>query len=90
MVMAHGGTAGAIGEVLAFILPLALFAALGWRARRANEAEEEALDAERGAVTAAGLAPAVRPQPESRWTRSNEKAGRQMETYSAPSAPGVL
>ena len=38
--IAHGGAAGALAEVLAFLLPLALFALLSWRARRATESED--------------------------------------------------
>ena len=37
-----------------------------------------------------GGGPAAAPQSGSRWTSSKEKAGRQMETYSAPSGSGVL
>ena len=33
---------------------------------------------------------AAPPQSGSRWTSSKEKAGRQMDTYSAPSGSGVL
>jgi hypothetical protein len=46
MVIAHGGTAGAIGEVLAFLLPLALFAVLAWRAKRASDQETAQEDAD--------------------------------------------
>jgi hypothetical protein len=40
----------------------------------------------RGEEPGAGAA----PQSASRWTSLKEKAGRQIETYSAPSADGVL
>ena len=38
--IAHGGVAGAVAEVLVFLLPLAIFAILSWRAKRAGAIED--------------------------------------------------
>ena len=41
-VLAHGGTAGAIGEIAFVVVPIALFAVLARMSRRRREREEAA------------------------------------------------
>ena len=38
--MAHGGAGGVVAEVLVFLLPLAIFAVLSWRAKRTREPDQ--------------------------------------------------